>query len=391
MIQVSKNKQKVVKFFLNFFFVMAICAGNVAAQTSAATTERLQLGDKAPELRYGKWLKGAPVKQYEPGRLYLVEFWATWCGPCIQMMPHLSKLAKEREKEITIIGVNIWEAHGDSTKPYNTHLPKVERFVNQMGDKMAYNVSMDTDDQYMGNNWMKAAGQEGIPCSFMIKDGIIQWIGHPIEVDSLIAVVNSPTYDVVAARKAADEKKAKSEAEAANGENWRTVYNAFDSAVKQKEFEKAIKIAEGEIAKQLSMASMFSYFKFQAMLENMNEDSAMTFLKKWQKEYGGYGFSASVGVMVCRKPGLKMSSYTYAIAMLKKVAEGPNTIPPLMYHHMAAGYANGKDYKNAITTQQKAITLAKQALKEGKFAGFILEDTIKEYEQALADYKAKLK
>lgn len=389
MIQLSNNKQNIIKSFI--FLGIIFCTIPVLAQPSAQTKEMLQLGDKAPELRYGQWLKGTPIKQYEPGRLYLVEFWATWCGPCIQMMPHLSTLAKEREKEITVIGVNIWEAHGDSAKPYNTYLPKVERFVKQMGDKMAYNVSMDTDDQYMGNNWMKAAGQEGIPCSFMIKDGIIQWIGHPIEVDSLIDVVNSPNYDVVAARKAAGEKKAKSEAEAANGENWRTVFNAFDSAVKQKEFAKALKIADGEIGKQLSMASMFSFFKFQAMLDNMKEDSAMAFLKKWQKEYGGYGFSASVGVMVCRKPGLKMSSYTYAIAMLKKVAQGPNTIPPLMYHHMAAGYANGKDYKNAVATQQKALTLAKQALKEGKFAGFILEDTIKEYEKTLGEYKSHLK
>lgn len=38
---------------------------------------QLTVGDKAPELKYGKWLKGTPIKEYEKGRLYLFEFWAT--------------------------------------------------------------------------------------------------------------------------------------------------------------------------------------------------------------------------------------------------------------------------------------------------------------------------
>jgi len=49
------------------------------------------------------------------------------------------------------------------------------------------------------------------------------------------------------------------------------------------------------------------------------------------------------------------------------------------------------DYKGAVEAQEIAIAKAKEYLKNGKFAGFILEDTVKEYEAELAKYKEKLK
>src|SRR5205809_672183 len=38
----------------------------------------LKVGDPAPPLKVTKWLQGAEVKQFEPGKVYVVEFWATW-------------------------------------------------------------------------------------------------------------------------------------------------------------------------------------------------------------------------------------------------------------------------------------------------------------------------
>src|SRR5262245_34659074 len=66
----------------------------------------LKGGDPAPVLKVSKWLQGAEVKKFEPGKVYVIEFWATWCGPCINVMPHLSRLQAQYEsKGVTIIGL----------------------------------------------------------------------------------------------------------------------------------------------------------------------------------------------------------------------------------------------------------------------------------------------
>ncbi|MEM1422742.1 MAG: TlpA disulfide reductase family protein, partial [Planctomycetota bacterium] len=79
------------------------------AIVSPVVADELTVGDPAPALTVGQWLKGEPVDAFENGHVYVVEFWATWCGPCIAGMPHLSEVQKEYGDRVTVIGVNIWE------------------------------------------------------------------------------------------------------------------------------------------------------------------------------------------------------------------------------------------------------------------------------------------
>src|SRR5580765_2092376 len=70
----------------------------------------LKVGDEAPALKVAKWVKGKPVTLSEgkDKQIYVIEFWATWCPPCRQSIPHLTKIARHFDKSnVTIIGVSI--------------------------------------------------------------------------------------------------------------------------------------------------------------------------------------------------------------------------------------------------------------------------------------------
>ncbi|QEC45104.1 TlpA family protein disulfide reductase [Pseudobacter ginsenosidimutans] len=366
---------------LSFVLVFMISLATLAQEEQQQPT--LFIGDKAPPLKYGKWIKGKPVKGYEKGRLYLFEFWATWCGPCIASMPHLSEFAKENKDRATVIAVNIWESKSAGKLP-GASLPKVEKFVKNMGDKMGFSVISDSEDQWMGNKWMKAAGQSGIPCTFMVKDGIIQWMGHPIELDSIVKVVNSGNYDVMAARNARIQKDKENDSAYAP---FRKLFGEYEKAVKEKRYHEALKLTEEGMKADPNFAGTFGFFKFQVLLDHINEDSAIAFAKEWQKSKPGY--VASTGAVIVNKPGLKKEAYLYGIELSKTLFNTPQPAS-LVYNMIAKGYANMGDYAAAVENQEKSVAEGKQAMKDGKFAGFITADTIAEGEKELAEYRKKL-
>lgn len=189
-----------------------VWAIGIAALVAASSFADIGVGDKAPAIKVAKWAKGKPFDKFQPGDVYVVEFWATWCGPCKESIPHLTELAKKYKGKVNFTGVSIWEA--EPGKLDAATIAKVDKFVKDMGDKMDYNVAIDGPEGTMAQTWMKAAGRDGIPAAFIVdQTGTIAWIGHPMtDLDTVLAKVVEGTYDVKAAKVQAD-KEAKERAE----------------------------------------------------------------------------------------------------------------------------------------------------------------------------------
>lgn len=89
----------------------------VAALFSQTTTAAVEVGQAAPHFEVPAWKGDAmSLKQYQ-GKVILLDFWASWCGPCRQSFPLFNQLYKDlKEKDFVILAVNIDEDQKDALK-----------------------------------------------------------------------------------------------------------------------------------------------------------------------------------------------------------------------------------------------------------------------------------
>ncbi|MGE0078276.1 MAG: redoxin domain-containing protein [Bacteroidales bacterium] len=349
----------------------------------------LKMGDQAPKLNV-KWVKGTPVEGFENGKLYVIEFWATWCGPCKAAMPHLSELAHKYIGKITFVGVNVWEK-GNHDKPYDSFYPSVKAFVDKMGEKMDYNVAMDNNDLFMVNSWMKASGQQGIPASFIVKDRKIIWIGHPQNLDVILEEVVAGTYDMERTAKEIElENKKMNEMMA----TYSSLKKRVDDAVAAKNYASAISSIDSvnvDDNQQLAMAvksmKLVTYLKF-------NMPLALEFANEWIAEDSD-AKSVVSNIVILEELLLPKGLYQIAVDYLNELLNDPKTFEntnvskPMLYHFLAECYYRMNDKVNAIVFGAKTVEEGKKDIEASRPG--MDNNKIKEYQDALVKYKTAKK
>lgn len=165
--------------------VVAMLAASTPAPGGTEPVTELTVGDQAPAFEIAHWVKGEPVNAFQPGSIYVMEFWATWCSPCKKAMPHVTALQEHyKSYGVTFIGV--------SDEKLNT----VSEFLakGDWNQKMGYTVATDPDRSTF-LDYMYTSGNTGIPTAFIIgKEGVVEWIGHPMEIDAPLEAVVKGTW-----------------------------------------------------------------------------------------------------------------------------------------------------------------------------------------------------
>ena len=122
------------------------------------------VGNDAPDVKAQEWINATgPVslEQFK-NKVVVVEFWATWCPPCRDAIPHLVKLYnKNKDKGLVVIGLT-----NEKRKS-----AKIDKFMEDL--KMNYIVGTGSTS---GGDY----SVRGIPAAFVVVDGKIIWEGHPV-------------------------------------------------------------------------------------------------------------------------------------------------------------------------------------------------------------------
>lgn len=122
-------------------------------------------------VRKAKWVQGHAPESFEPGKVYIFECWATWCGPCVAAIPHMNELHKKYyDKGLRVHGMNVWEDDQGAVKA----------FVKNKGKGMSYPVAFTGGrGGAFDKTWLEPAGVRGIPFAFVVANGkFVQGI-HP--------------------------------------------------------------------------------------------------------------------------------------------------------------------------------------------------------------------
>ncbi len=170
--------------------ILLVCLA-LAANARAAVT----VGSKAPAVNAKQWINadGDVSLDNFKDKVVVVEFWSTWCSPCLKSIPHLVELYnKNKDKGLFVIGLTSEDRKSG----------KIDEFV----EKMNMNYIVGT-----GSTSGRDYGVRGIPRAFVVgPDGKIQWMGHPMSgldkaVDQALKTLSS---QVEKEKRKPEEKKA---------------------------------------------------------------------------------------------------------------------------------------------------------------------------------------
>ncbi|HRQ90722.1 MAG TPA: TlpA disulfide reductase family protein [Bacteroidia bacterium] len=145
-----------------FPILLVVLVVFVACKLVRQSSPASRVGEKLPPVAV-QYLPGS--LPYVSGKPAVIEFWATWCPPCRESIPHLNALFARSQGKLQIIGIS------------NEDQATITAF--RQRTKMDYSVASDPS-----NRLHQHFGVRGIPSAVLVDAaGVVKWTGHPMELD----------------------------------------------------------------------------------------------------------------------------------------------------------------------------------------------------------------
>ncbi len=340
--------------------VLTIVAALGLAPIAPQDQKKLAVGDATPALDGLDFVQGSIEDLSASGtKVLVVEFWATWCGPCLRSIPHINELYQSyKDQGLVVVGVS------------DENRSKVEPFVKKRGSEMSYPVAVDGEKK-VNEAFMTASGQKGIPCAFVTTvqsgqtTGKVVYIGHPMapEFETAVRLSLTGRYDPVLTKKG--QPLIDAARRAIDAKNYKDGYKRFDEV----------------IALDPAIFAPIAIEKYEVMLNVENNDAGAKAyaaeLLKGLVSIGDADALRDLAVELSSDPANKSYDYDLAMqaaeAMLKVAGKNdPNALSTIAGVEFARG-----DFAKAVDAQKKAYRIASPSRKP-KFKA-----TLEAYELAL--------
>jgi thiol-disulfide isomerase/thioredoxin len=161
--------------------------------TFARVNPPIQPGARVSFPAFAAWVKGTPITSFTPGKVYVFEFFSTSCSHCKEFAELITRLARTYGAQgAEFIAITDEEA------------PIVKAWLALPGklNEVPYSVVSDPDRSAM-ITLQNGTFRNFNPRFFVIKNGIVQWFGHPKDAEEPIAKVVAGTWDPETVRAAA--------------------------------------------------------------------------------------------------------------------------------------------------------------------------------------------
>lgn len=141
----------------------------------ASSQNELVVGKMAPNINITDYIFNTPSDKNFKNKFILLEFWATWCGPCLEEVPSLNKLQEKFKSKKDFVFISITNEKPDKVLRTLKRIPFNSIVVSDQTGKTFKNFIEDKDGSY------------SIPKTILIDNkGIVKWIGSPYDLNDLI-------------------------------------------------------------------------------------------------------------------------------------------------------------------------------------------------------------